>query len=114
MYSFQKNDGVKDLSVPGGVIDISEDLKSWEDTMGAMMNMDLIITSCTSVAHVAAALGKKTWVVTPLLPYYTWADMKKESYWYDSVSMYRQKIWKEWDEPFNEVKNDLIKLLETK
>lgn len=114
MYSFQKNDGVKELRVPVGVIDISENLTSWEDTMGAMMNMDLIITSCTSVAHVAAALGKKTWVVTPLLPYYTWADMKKESYWYDSVSMYRQKVWKEWEEPFNEVKSDLIKLLETK
>lgn len=113
MFSFQKNDGINDLMVPNGVIDISSDLNSWEDTMGAMMNMDLIITSCTSVAHVAAALGKKTWVVTPLLPYYTWADMKKESYWYDSVSLYRQKVWKEWDEPFNEVRNDLIKLLET-
>jgi tetratricopeptide (TPR) repeat protein len=114
MYSFQKNDGIKDLSVPGGVIDISENLNSWEDTMGAMMNMDLIITSCTSVAHVAGALGVKTWVVIPLLPYYTWADMKKESYWYDNVSLYRQKVWKEWNEPFNEVKSDLIKLLETK
>lgn len=114
MYSLQKDDGIKDLAVPNSAINIADDLASWEDTMGAMMNMDLIITSCTSIAHVAAALGKPTWVVTPLLPYYTWADMKKESYWYDSVSMYRQRVWKEWDEPFKEVKNDLIKLLETK
>lgn len=112
MYSFQKNDGIKDLNVPNGVIDISKDLNSWEDTMGAMMNMDLIITSCTSVAHIAAALGKKTWIIVPLLPYYTWADMKKESCWYESASLYRQKVWKEWEEPFNEVKSDLIKLLE--
>ena len=113
MYSLQKNDGIKDLAIPTGAINIADDLLSWSDTMGAMMNMDLIITSCTSVAHVAAALGKPTWVVTPLLPYYTWADMKKESYWYDSVRMYRQQVWKEWDEPFKEVKNDLIKLLES-
>jgi tetratricopeptide (TPR) repeat protein len=113
MYSFQKNDGIKDLAIPKGVINIADDLNSWEDTMGAMMNMDLIITSCTSVAHVAAALGVNTWVVTPLLPYYTWADMKKESYWYDSVRMYRQQVWKEWNEPFSEVKQDLIKLLES-
>jgi len=111
MYSFQKNDGIKDLVVPSGAINIADKLNTWEDTMGAMMNMDLIITSCTSVAHVAGALGVKTWVVTPLLPYYTWADMKKESYWYDSVRMYRQQVWKEWDEPFSEVKSDLIKLL---
>ena len=113
MYSIQKNDGIKDLAIPEGVINIADDLNSWEDTMGAMMNMDLIITSCTSVAHVAGALGVNTWVVTPLLPYYTWADMKKESYWYDSVRMYRQQVWKEWNEPFSEVKHDLIKLLES-
>lgn len=114
MYSLQKNDGIKDLAVPIGAINIADELNSWSDTMGAMINMDLIITSCTSVAHVAAALGKPTWVVTPLLPYYTWADMKKESYWYDSVRMYRQRVWKEWNEPFDEVKQDLIKLLETR
>lgn len=114
MYSLQKDDGIKNLSIPNGVIDISGNLESWDDTMGAMMNMDLIITSCTSVAHVAGALGVPTWVVAPLLPYYTWADMKKESCWYDSVSLYRQKIWKDWSHPFVEIKNDLIKLLETK
>jgi ADP-heptose:LPS heptosyltransferase len=82
--------------------------------MGAMSNMDLIITSCTSVAHVAGALGIPTWVIVPLLPYYTWADMKKESYWYESVSLYRQKVWKDWSDPFVEVDCDLVKLLEKK
>lgn len=114
LYSLQKDDGIKNLKIPNNCIDIAPDLKSWDDTMGAMMNMDLIITSCTSVAHVSAALGCKTWIVIPLLPYYTWADMKKESYWYDSASLYRQKYWKKWDEPFEEVKKDLIKLLENK
>lgn len=114
LFSIQKDDGVKEYRVPHNTIDIAPDLKNWDDTMGAMMNMDLIITSCTSVAHVAAALGKPTWVIMPLLPYYTWADMKKESYWYKSVTCYRQKVWKDWDAPCAEVKNDLIKLLESK
>lgn len=114
LFSIQKDDGIKNLRIPHNSIDIAPDLKSWEDTMGAMMNMDLIITSCTSVAHVAAALGKPTWVVMPLLPYYTWADMKKESYWYKSVTCYRQKVWKDWSAPCEEVKNDLVKLLESK
>ena len=114
MYSFQKSDGYRDLKVPNGVIDISNDLTSWDDTMGAMKNMDLIISSCTSIPHVAGALGIPTWVIVPLLPYYTWADMKKESVWYDSVNLYRQRVWKEWSDPFEEVKRDLAKLLETK
>jgi hypothetical protein len=114
MYSFQKDDGCKDLKVPNGVIDISNELETWDDTMGAMKNMDLIISSCTAIPHVAGALGVLTWAVIPLLPYYTWADMKKESYWYDSVSLYRQKVWKDWSHPFEEVIQDLQKLLESK
>lgn len=114
MYSFQKDDGIKGLEMPKHAIDISCDLETWDDTMGALENMDLLISSCTSVPHISAALGKPTWVVIPLLPYYTWADMKKESYWYDSVSLYRQKEWKNWNDPFVEVRNDLVKLLETK
>lgn len=114
MYSFQKDDGCKDLKIPNGVIDISNELETWDDTMGALKNMDLIISSCTAVPHVAGALGVPTWIIIPLLPYYTWADMKKESYWYDSVSLYRQKVWKDWSHPFEEVKHDLIKLLGSK
>ena len=114
MYSFQKSDGYRDLKVPTGTIDISEDLKSWDDTMGALSNMDLVISSCTSVPHVSSALGIPTWVIVPLLPYYTWADMKKESVWYDPTQLYRQKVWKEWEHPFEEIKIDLKKLLETK
>ena len=114
LFSIQKDDGVRNFRIPHNTIDIAPDLKNWDDTMGAMMNLDLVITSCTSVAHVAAALGKPTWIVMPLLPYYTWADMKKESYWYKSVSCYRQKVWQDWSAPCEEVRNDLVKLLESK
>ena len=113
LYSFQKDDGLKNLEIPNGVINIAPDLNSWADTMAAMNNMDLMISSCTSIPHVAGALGVPTWVIIPLLPYYTWADMKRDSYWYDTVKLYRQQVWKEWDAPFLEVKQDLVKLLET-
>jgi tetratricopeptide (TPR) repeat protein len=111
LFSLQKDDEKTGLCLPNTIIDISDKLESWDDTMGAMENLDLIITSCTSVAHVAGALGRPTWVVIPLLPYYTWADMKKDSYWYDTVQLYRQKEWKNWREPFQQLKNDLKKKL---
>lgn len=114
MYSFQKDDGIKNLQVPKHAIDIASELNTWDDTMGALSNMDLIISSCTSVPHVAAALGRPTWVVIPLLPYYTWADMKPTSYWYDTVTLFRQEEWKNWSHPFEEVRKSLINLLEEK
>lgn len=108
-FSLQKDDGFP-LKLPKDVIDIAPQLKSWDDTMGAIMNCDFIITSCTSITHVAGALGKNTKAIIPLLPYYTWADMKKDSYWYENVKLYRQKEWKKWDAPFYELLEDLKKL----
>lgn len=114
LYSLQKNDGTQPLQLPENCIDLASDFESWDDTLGAIQNLDLVITSCTSIAHAAAALGKRTWVVTPLLPYYLWADMKKSSYWYDSVSLYRQKHWNDWSDPFAEIKIDLQTLLSSR
>jgi len=110
IYSLQKDDGVKNFKVPKGAIDLSAQLNTWDDTMAAVSVMDLVITSCTSIAHVAGALGQQTWVVVPLLPYYTWADMQKKSYWYDSVSVYRQKKHGEWVDPFIEIQRDVHQL----
>jgi tetratricopeptide (TPR) repeat protein len=111
LYSLQKNDGQADFKSPHGVVDLASGFNSWDDTLGAIHHLDLVITSCTSIAHAAAALGKRTWIVTPLLPYYTWADMKKSSYWYDSASLYRQKRWNDWSDPFAEINRDLQHLL---
>ncbi|MEN6291359.1 MAG: hypothetical protein ABFD07_05000 [Methanobacterium sp.] len=111
LYSLQKNDGIENMKLPKDVIDLEEHLNSWDDTLGIIENLDLVITSCTSVAHASAALGKKTFVVVPLLPYYTWSNMEKNSYWYDSVTVYRQQKYNSYVEPFIEIKNDLASLL---
>jgi hypothetical protein len=58
--------------------------------------MDLMITSCTSVAHLSAALGIPTWVMVPVMPYYTWAMPGNTSPWYDSVRLFR-KDGETWD-----------------
>lgn len=83
------------------------ELQSWEDTLAAMDNLDLVITSCTSVAHASAALGKKTWVLVPLLPYYVWALPGPRSPWYDSVTLFRQTQFGTWDQVFGQVSSEL-------
>ena len=79
-------------------------LKNWEDTLALISQLDLIITSCTSVAHASAALGKETWVLVPLLPYYIWALPGETSPWYKSVRLFRQKRPGDWTETFSEIK----------
>lgn len=108
LYSFQRDNNIVEL--PDDIIDLQHLMISWEDTLAALDKMDLVITSCTSIAHAAAALGKPTWVVVPILPYHTWAwDAPKStvSPYYSSVTLYRQKKPKEWKDTFNQLYQDL-------
>ena len=82
-------------------------LGHWEETRLALASCDLIITSCTSIAHLAGSMGIPTWIVVPVLPYYLWAPPGNTTVWYDSVKLYRQEIFGDWSTPFNHIKNDL-------
>ena len=107
LFSLQRDENCVD-GLPFG--DLREQMKTWEDTSSIIAGCDLIITSCTSIAHLAGALGVKTWVVVPVLPYYTWAIPGTTSKWYDSVRIFRQKRYGEWEDVFNEIREELTKL----
>jgi hypothetical protein len=103
-YSLQRDDDVREF-LPFG--DLKDQLQRWEDTASILKSLDLVITSCTSVAHCAAALGVETWIITPILPYYCWAVPGNTSAWYDSVRLFRQKQYGNWDETMAEVRTAL-------
>jgi hypothetical protein len=108
IYSFQRDNTLVDL--PGNVMDLQHLLISWQDTLAAISQMDLIITSCTSIAHAAAAQGKPTWVVPPVMPYHTWAwnaPHGNTSPYYHNVTLYRQKQAKAWNHTFQQLYQDL-------
>lgn len=100
LYSLQLEGGAKDLSRDSRVIDLEPLLTSWEDTAAAISRMDWVISSCTSVAHLAAAMGKSTAIMCPLNCYYIWATPGDRSPWYPSVRLFRQTRFKSWEEPF--------------
>jgi hypothetical protein len=107
-YSLQRD---TELAESRYIIDLSKELKTWQDTAEIINSLDLVITSCTSVAHLAGALGKPTWIIVPILPYYTWALPGNKSPWYNSVTLYRQTKFQDWTEPFNKVKSDLVSFI---
>jgi hypothetical protein len=66
--------------------------------------LDLVITSCTSVAHAAAAMGKETIVITPISAYYVWCHTMEQSPWYgEHVKLLRQEKPRSWKEPLNKL-----------
>jgi hypothetical protein len=107
LYSLQLSDSSHIDVSKHNIIDLEEHLTDWEQTAGAIANLDLVITSCTSVAHLAASMGKETWVIAPIMSYFTWAVPNEKSAWYDSVKIFRQEDYGNWDKPFAKVKKEL-------
>ena len=84
-------------------------LDGWLQTQEAIASCDLVITSCTSVSHLAAAMGIETWVVQPIMPYYLYARPGDKTAFYDNMRLYRQERFDEWDSPFININSDLKK-----
>lgn len=96
--------------LPNDVVDLERFLTSWEHTIAVMSQLDLVVTSCTSIAHIAGAMNMPTWVIVPVMPYYPWVKPGKNTDWYPSIKLYRQEKYGDWTEPFEKIKSDLREL----
>lgn len=109
-YSLQKYEGMDEIDDFPGIVDLSPKINSFYETAKYINSMDIVITSCTSVAHCAAALGKKTFIFIPISAYYPWCHPAEKSPWYgDNVTLLRQKTPRIWDEPMAELASILEK-----
>ena len=84
---------------------------SFSDTAAIVLNCDLIITIDSAMAHLSAALGQKTWVFLKKIPDWRWGLYGEDSFWYESMKLYRQEKFEEWDTPLSKMKKDLKELL---
>ena len=102
LYSLQLPDeqppegyDVKTFDIPG---------RDFTDTFSLISQMDLVITSCTSIAHIAASQGKEVCVFVPIMEYYLWTSSTGKSWWYgDNVHLFKQKRPRNWDEPLKQL-----------
>ena len=101
--SLQRDEGVE--AKPKWVKEVL--LDTWKDTQKAVASCDLVISACTSVSHIAAAMGVNTWVVTPVLPYFLYAQEGENTPYYDSMKLFRQKEFAKWEAPFDLIKERL-------
>ena len=85
------------------IIDLSEKIDSFEDTASLIEDMDLVISSDTSVAHLAGALGKDVWVLLQKVPDWRWGISGDKSLWYPSARLFWQDSLGDWDSVFRKV-----------
>ena len=80
--------------------DLSAHLVSFFDTARLIRGLDLVITSDTAVAHLAAALGVPTWIGINPIPDWRWGLKTPACPWYDAVTLFRQKTEGDWASVF--------------
>ena len=73
-----------------------KDILGFDNTAGLIENMDLIITTDTSIAHLCGALGKPVWILLSYIPDYRWLLNSKDTPWYPRAKLYRQSQKKNW------------------
>src|SRR5262245_1091547 len=83
---------------------IDEEHGPFMDTAAIMMNLDLVITSDTSVPHLAGALGVPVWLALPFVPNWRWLLERSDSPWYPTMRLFRQKQPGNWKGVFEEIK----------
>jgi len=111
LYSLQRDEGVEQIQEHYDLDNLSDELVSFEDTLAVINNLDIVISSCTSILHAAAAMDKKTYGLIPCTAYYTWCSSNEyKSKWYgDNLTLLRQHELRSWDGPLNKLKELLMK-----
>ena len=85
--------------------------KKFVDTAAIIKYLDLVITTDTSIAHLAGTLGTQTWLLLPKVSDWRWLNSKDETIWYDNFRIYRQKIQGDWSDVFSRVEKDCQELI---
>ena len=92
------------------IIDYTSEMTDYDDSAAFARNMDLIITVCTSTAHLAGAVAAPTWLLLDVNPHWVWLIERSDSPWYPTLTLYRQKEFREWGPVMACIKTDLAAL----
>ena len=88
-------------------VPLPRDLGSFADTAALMPHLDVILSVDTSVAHLAGALGRPTWLLLPFAPDWRWMLDRHSSPWYPGMRLFRQQRRGEWLSVIEQVREAL-------
>lgn len=114
-HSLQKEYREKDkasMDALAALRDHHDELSSFADTAALIMEMDVVVSVDTSIAHLAAALGKNVLILLPFFPDFRWLLDRQDSPWYPTVTLIRQTAIGDWKGAIDEVVEKLRDALE--
>lgn len=88
-------------------LDLFNDLDGLSTLISAC---DIVISIDNVTANLAGALGIDTRLLLPLTADERWGLKRNDSYWYESLKLYRQEKFGDWHKPLETLALDLKKL----
>ena len=67
------------------------------NTAAIIKNLDLVISSDTATTHLSGAINFPTWLLLPFCSDWRWLLDRKDSPWYPSIKIFRQKKINDWE-----------------
>ena len=92
------------------IIDLGGDFSNFSDTAAAILELDLVISVDTAVAHLTGALGKPIWVLLPFMPDWRWLLERENTPWYPTMRLFRQTDTRDWAGVLQKVRFALEKM----
>ena len=79
----------------------------FDGTAAIVSGLDLVISVDTSIAHLAGALAKPTWIMLPFAPDWRWQTERTDSPWYPTARLFRPARIGDWDDVVRKVADAL-------
>jgi tetratricopeptide (TPR) repeat protein len=106
-FSLQKDINQADLNTLTANPMIERIEEDFSETAALCECVDLVISVCTSIAHLSGALGRPTWVLLAFAPDWRWLLNRGDSPWYPTAKLYRQTRMGDWSDVLKRVRADL-------
>ncbi len=97
----------KQLLADHNIVDLEQELVSYSHTGALMQQMDMVVSVCTSVIHLAGALNVPATVILSPHADWRWLFEEEASSWYPNTQIRRQQKSGDWAELIKRVRNEL-------
>ncbi|MEZ7863726.1 MAG: tetratricopeptide repeat protein [Rhodospirillales bacterium] len=115
--SLQKDGGASDIAShfwAGRILDLTEELKTFDDTAALVSNLDIVVTPDTAIAHLSGGLGVQSVLMLPSVSEWRWLQHRSDCPWYPNTKLIRQHEHGSWSAVVAKVKNILLKTVKYK
>jgi Flp pilus assembly protein TadD len=110
LYSLQKGPREKELSISGAdcvIENLAPRFDDFADTAAAIAHLDVVVKTDSSVAHLAASLGKPVINLLQKVPYWLYTLEQQTTPWYPSMTLIKQEQPGVWDDVFSKAEKML-------